>query len=348
MTSANTEKLLNQILSILTPRQREVIERRYGLRDGKAITLAELGKGHGITRERVRQIEAGATKDLREFIKSGILNEFLKTVNEHIKNMGGARREALLLADLQLLLGEKPSPIFDSQVKFLLEMAGYPKYHSENDRFYSYWYQEESEDKKIAGFISKLIKYMKAKKEKVLSHTSIDKVFSEAIKPHNLKDLVALNFISLSKDFHINSFGDFGLSDWSEVNPKTIRDWAYMVLKKEKKPLHFAEIAKTIENYKRSARSINPQTVHNELIKDGKFVLVGRGIYGLQELGYTPGTAKEVMMRILKENGPLKPKDLMEFVLKERVFKKNTIFINLQNKKHFNRLDDGRYSVNLA
>ena len=40
MTSANTEKLLNQILSILTPRQKEVIQRRYGLKDGKSITLA--------------------------------------------------------------------------------------------------------------------------------------------------------------------------------------------------------------------------------------------------------------------------------------------------------------------
>jgi len=348
MASGTAEKLLNQILSILNSRQRDVIEKRYGLKDGKSLTLAELGKAYGITRERVRQIESGALKDLKGFIKSGILNEFLGVVNEHVKNLGGARREALLLADLQLLFRENPSPIFDSQVKFLLELAGYPKYYAEDNKFYSYWYQEESEQKRIAGFISKLLKYMKDKKEKVLSHSSIDKVFNEAIKPHNLKDLVALNFISLSKDFHINNFGDFGLSDWSEVNPKTIRDWAYMVLKKGNKPLHFADIAKSIEKYKNPGKSINPQTVHNELIKDNKFVLVGRGIYGLQEMGYTPGTAKEVMMRILKDRGPLKPKELMEMVLKERVFKKNTIFINLQNKKHFSRLDDGRYSVNLA
>lgn len=348
MNTSNAEKLVNQILSILNARQREVIDRRYGLKDGKPVTLAELGDGFGITRERVRQIEAGALKELREFIKSGILNDFIKTVNEHVKNVGGARREALLLADLQLLLNEKPSPVFDSQVKFLLELNGSPKYSAEDESFYSYWYQEDAERKKILGFISKLIKYMKTKKEKVLSHGSMDKVFSEAIKPHNLKDLVALNFISLSKDFHINNFGEFGLSEWAEINPRTIRDWAYAVLKKEKSPLHFAEIARTIGKYKNSDKVINPQTVHNELIKDTKFVLVGRGIYGLQEHGYMPGTAKEVMMRILKDQGPLKPKDLMDLVLKERVFKKNTIFINLQNKKHFTRLDDGKYRVNLA
>jgi hypothetical protein len=348
MSSGNTEKILNQILSILNPRQREVIERRFGLKDGKTATLAELGKSHNITRERVRQIEAGSIKELKKFIESGILKDFLKIVNDHVKNMGGARRETLLLADLQLLLGEKSSPIFDNQIKFLLELAGYPKYSSENEGFYSYWYQEDSENKKISGFISRLLKYMKAKRENILSHGSIDKIFNEAIKPHNLKDLVALNFISLSKNFHINSFGDFGLADWAEVNPRTIRDWAYMVLKKEKKPLHFSEIAKTIEKYKNVLKGINPQTVHNELIKDNKFVLVGRGIYGLQEFGYAPGTAKEVMGRILKDQGPLKPRDLMTLVLKERIFKKNTIFINLQNKKHFTRLDDGRYTVNLA
>ena len=348
MAPGTTEKLLNQILSILNARQRDVIERRYGLKDGKSLTLAELGKTYGITRERVRQIESGALKDLKSFIKSGILNDFLKTVNEHVKNLGGARREALLLADLQILFGEQPSPVFDSQVKFLLELSGCPKYFNEDEKFYSYWYQEEAEQKRISSFIFKLLKHMKSRKEKVLSHSDVDSVFNEAIKPHNLKDLVALNFISLSKDFHINSFGDFGLSEWSEVNPKTIRDWAYMVLKKENKPLHFADIAKLIEKYKNPAKTINPQTVHNELIKDNKFVLVGRGMYGLQEMGFTPGTAKEVMMRILKENGPLKPKDLMALVLKERVFKKNTIFINLLNKKHFSRLDDGKYTINLA
>lgn len=345
---SGTEKLLNQILSILNPRQGQIIERRFGLRDGKILTLAELGKIYGITRERVRQIEDGAIKELKKFIKSGILNDFLKVVNDHIKNMGGARRETLLLTDLQLLLGEKSSPVFDDQVKFLLEISGYPKYRAEDNDFYAYWYQKEAEQKKIAAFISKLVKYMKIKKEKILSHASIDQVFNEAIKSRNLKDLVALNFISLSKNFHINNFGDFGLAEWAEINPRTIRDWAYTVLKKEKNPLHFTEIAKIIGEYKVVERKINPQTVHNELIKSNKFVLVGRGIYGLREFGCIPGTAKEVMARILKENGPLKPKELIDLVLKERVFKKNTIFINLQNKKHFARLDDGKYTADLV
>jgi sigma-70-like protein/HB1/ASXL restriction endonuclease-like protein with HTH domain len=348
MIKNNTEKLLDQILSILNSRQKDVIERRFGLRDGKPITLAELGDNYSITRERVRQIEAEALKELRKFIKGGILDKLLTTVSKHVKNMGGARRETLLLADLQLLLGEKASPMFNNQIKFLLELDGSTKYHTEDEKYFSYWYQEDTKQKKVIDFITKLIKYMKTKKEKILSHDSIDKVFKEAIKPHNLKDLIALNYISISKNFHINNFGGFGLSNWSEVNPRTVCDWAYMVLKKEKKSLHFTEIANTIGVYKNVKKKINPQTVHNELIKDGKFVLVGRGMYSLKEFGHVPGTAKEVMARILKSQGPLKPSELIKFVLKERVFKKNTIFINLQSKKHFTRLDDGKYKANLA
>ncbi|MBU4347978.1 hypothetical protein KJ671_00535 [Patescibacteria group bacterium] len=348
MIKSNTEKLLDQILSILNSRQKDVIERRFGLRDGKPITLAELGNNYSITRERVRQIEAESLKELRKFIKGGILDKLLTTTSKHVKNMGGARRETLLLADFQLLLGEKTSPMFNNQIKFLLELDGSFKYYTEDGEFYSYWYQEDAKQKKIIGFITKLVKYMKTKKEKVLSHNSVDKVFKEAIKPNNLKDLIALNYISISKNFHINNFGDFGLSSWKEINPRTICDWAYMVLKKEKKSLHFTEIANAIKVYKNVDKKINSQTVHNELIKDSKFILVGRGMYNLKEFGHISGTAKEVMARILKSQGPLKPKELIEFVLKERIFKKNTIFINLQNRKHFTRLDDGKYKANLA
>ena len=90
------------------------------------------------------------------------------------------------------------------------------------------------------------------------------------------------------------------------------------------------------------------QTVHNELIKDPRFVLVGRGMYSLKEFGVMPGTAREVMARLLKDNGPLTPDDLMKLVLSERLLKKNTVLINLRNRKHFKRLEDGRYTVNFA
>ncbi|MBI2048018.1 MAG: hypothetical protein HYT27_02665, partial [Parcubacteria group bacterium] len=83
----------------------------------------------------------------------------------------------------------------------------------------------------------------------------------------------------------------------------------------------------------------------NELIKDPRFVLVGRGIYGLSDYGYKPGTAREVVKRILNETGPMRAKEIITAVQKERFFKPNTVLVNLQNKHYFSRRPDGTYQV---
>src|SRR3989344_184653 len=340
----SVEQIVNKLLGSLSDRQREVIEKRYGMKDGNVLTLAELGKSFGVTRERIRQVEASALNDLKVFVKKGELNDFFTTATAHLKNFGGLRREALLVSDFKFLVTDPNASHLAHKVRFLMDLVEYPKYSPESEQFHSYWYVSSDDQKKATGFIVKLVKFLNTKRKEVVTHENIDKVFNEAIQPHNLKDLVALNYVSLSKQFHVNQYGDFGLSAWSEVNPRTVRDWAYLVLRKEKQPLHFINIANMINKF-RKEKPANAQTVHNELIKDERFVLVGRGIYGLQEFGLMSGTAREVIGRLLKKNGSLKPKELLDLVVRERVFKKNTIFINLQNKKHFQRLSDGRYAV---
>jgi len=129
------------------------------------------------------------------------------------------------------------------------------------------------------------------------------------------------------------------LLDWPEINPRGVKDKAYIVFKKIGKPLHFDEVARLIEG------SL-VQTVHNELIKDPRFVLVGRGIYALEEWGYFPGQVKDVILKILKEEGkPLTKEEILEKVRKQRLVKENTVFLNLSNKKHFLRNSQGKYEV---
>ncbi len=55
-----------EVLRSLTPREREVIELRFGLRDGQPRTLDEVARCYGITRERIRQIEARGLVKLRQ------------------------------------------------------------------------------------------------------------------------------------------------------------------------------------------------------------------------------------------------------------------------------------------
>jgi DNA-directed RNA polymerase delta subunit len=119
-------------------------------------------------------------------------------------------------------------------------------------------------------------------------------------------------------------------------------------LKKEEKPLHFEDIAKKIGRMGIDSKPAHVQTVHNELIKDDRFVLVGRGIYALSEHGYEGGTVKQVIAKILNNEGPLRPEEVVKLVNQKKILKKNTILLNLQNKKNFKKLDDGRYHIKEA
>ena len=138
----------------------------------------------------------------------------------------------------------------------------------------------------------------------------------------------------------INVFGDVGLSEWPEISPSFVRDKAYLVMKKHGEPLHFRTIARLIGEYNLSEKRAHPQTVHNELIKDSRFVLVGRGIYGLKEQGFEGGTVCEVIARILAENGAMSTDDIVREVQKRKISKRNTIVLNLQNRDLFERLSE--------
>jgi len=80
-----------------------------------------------------------------------------------------------------------------------------------------------------------------------------------------------------------NQYGEWGLADWPEISPKTVNDKIYLVLKHSGKPLHFTKIAEEINKMKFDHKIANPATVHNELILDKRYVLVGRGIYALKD-----------------------------------------------------------------
>ena len=67
---------LREVLDTLTPREKRVLELRYGLVDGRPRTLEEVGKEFSVTRERIRQIEAKALRKLRHPRRSGAIREW--------------------------------------------------------------------------------------------------------------------------------------------------------------------------------------------------------------------------------------------------------------------------------
>ena len=335
---------VNNLISDLKPRQREVLVGRFGLSGGEKQTLASLGEKYDITRERVRQIEEEALRMAKDRLdQEKAIGEIAKSISGHLNNLGGLRRDDLFIQELKALLKDKN--LHHWHLRFLSEIFGQPLYYPADSDFHNFWYLEVKTIPLVARFISKLESLISNKKDDLVVNKKFDLYFVKAAKTHKLPDFVGLNYLSISRRFGINPFGDWGLNDWEETNPKTVREKAYLVLKKQEAPLHFREIAESINKGNFVGRAAHPQTVHNELIKDKRFVLVGRGIYGLAEKGFVPGIAREIIAQTLKENGPLHLQKLTELIHLQRFLKDNTILLNLQNKKYFKKLKDGRYYI---
>jgi hypothetical protein len=132
---------------------------------------------------------------------------------------------------------------------------------------------------------------------------------------------------------------------WRHINPRSIRDKAYIILKKEKKPLHFVEIANKISESGFDKKVVTVQAVHNELIRYEQFVLVGRGLYALKEFGYKRGTVAEVIEDLLRKKSPLTKQEIIEGVLRQRHVKKGTISLNLQKNPQFVRIGRAVYKL---
>jgi hypothetical protein len=339
MISFKPKQVTKKLLSTLPDRARDVLEKRYGLsKDGSTSTLEAIGQTYSITRERVRQIENYGIVSIQ---KSDIYSEFdeiFKELHEIIESLGGG-----LVAEHILLDEITTDPTLRSHVYFLL-IIGNPFYRGKENAGYMHrWYTE----KKIADTVETALKHVHKSLEadELVTEEEILSRFRDHLidiaDSHD--DVVLRRWLQISKDIAANPLGEWGDATSPNVRVKGIRDYAYLVVKRHGSPMHFREVAEAIEDlFKKKAHTA---TTHNELIKDDRFVLVGRGLYALTEWGYSAGVVKDVLRDILVNHGPLSREEIVDKVRKERYVKDNTIVVNLQDGNIFKRLSNGTYSL---
>jgi len=339
------DSVFTPLLGSLSPRQYDVITGRFGLdKHSRPKTLAALGTRYGITRERVRQIEVAALGVLRQKMEvNKDIKQMVEKAKKHLKDHGGAMSESQLLASLK----ESASDLTQNKLTLIVRATRAFHLHAEDEDWHAFYYADAAGLAKVHKTVADWTSTLSKRKDEALKG-KYRALWSEFMKREKLSPKQAEQYLELSKQIKANAYGDKGLADWREIAPSTVRDQIYLVLKKQAKPLHFVQIAKSINDAGIAARQALAPTVHNELIKDGRFVLVGRGMYALAEHGYVPGNARQVISRVLKRHGSLRPRDIILAVQKERFFKPNTILVNLQNKSHFERRADGTYRTREA
>ena len=340
--TAAITKTVALLVKNISSRNKDIISRRFGLKTGRKETLESIGKSYGITRERVRQIEEFSVNQLSKAATlAPDVSRYVSLAKEILNGNGGVMREGELF---KAFSGSEKESVVNASLVFLLALAGEPVRLGENESYHSFWALDKATADSFRSNVSSLVGAFEKNKGAVAEAGLAS--FAQSNGVSNPKDVAV--FLNVSKSLGRNVFGEVGLLNWAEVNPKGVRDKAYLVLKKEKQPQHFTEIAKLINSTGFSARKANVQTVHNELIKDPRFVLVGRGMYGLSEWGYQPGTVKDVLVDVLKKHGKLAKGELVTKVLDTRMVKENTILLNLQDSKVFSKREDGTYALRKA
>ncbi|MFH1612026.1 MAG: HTH domain-containing protein [bacterium] len=326
------------VKSISSQRTRDIISARFGLIDGERQTLEAIGQKYGITRERVRQIVDAVLADFR---KEEIFNSFalaFDVIDEYFEQQGNVVREERLLCNLTETDKNDPER---GALFFILTLGKPYQRFVESNKFYPLWTNSKDALSKAVRLVDIVIKDLEKKQTPVS--------FDELIASTNKTKIKLVNdslgsYLDVAKQISCNNLEQYGLSKWPEINPRGVKDKAYIVFREQKQPLHFRSVAELINQAKLGPGLAQAQTVHNELIKDNRFILVGRGTYALKEWGYQSGTVRDVIVDVLKKSSnPLTKDEIVDKVLANRMVKKNTVLINLQNRDHFIKATDGKY-----
>lgn len=338
MLNFSPKNVVKELLSSLPDRSRKVLTDRFGLgAKSEKRTLDSIGQEYGITRERIRQIEShgiGSVRESEHYTKHTGTWEDMKRA---IHGLGGVLSEETILKELAKNQQEH------NHLVFLLNVSHHFKGRREDNDFRVRWHVDEALAEAVENALSNL--YESLEVNKLMGEEEFLQLFAKMLKQEGVKNRSAetlARWLMLSKRIGRNPLGEWGRYESPHVRVRNTRDFAYLTLKRHGSPMHFNEVAKGIE--KLFSREAHPATTHNELIKDSRFVLVGRGLYALKEWGYQPGIVRDVIKGILVRESPLTREEIIERVKRERYVKDATIAVNLQNAM-FTRMPDGRYAL---
>ena len=332
------KKVTQKITSHLQDRALDVIMNRFGLTaDGKRKTLEEIGKKYNITRERVRQVEDASMNLIKKSDayknEQAVFDELKKIIHD----LGS------IVAEHELLPYISKDPATQNHINFFLVLGDSFKRHREDDHFHTRWSVDDVITEKVHDALKKL--YTTLKDEDIITETEMIKKFFDQMKDLSEQyrdEEMVKRWLSMSKTVSKNGLGEWGKATSPNIRTRGVKDYAFLVMRRNGSPMHFKEVADAIS--KTFGKKTHYATCHNELIKDPRFVLVGRGMYALAEWGYKVGIAREVIQDILKREGEALSKDeIIKRVMKERYFKKNTILVNLANSKYFKKNKSGLY-----
>ncbi len=342
--------VLSHLLKILTSREEEILRRRHGLHAKAPETLEHIGAQYNVTRERIRQIESGAIAKLRKYNDAHhAVHSIVDAVSAVLDQHGGVMREDALLN--QLLGTADDAQASRAATLFIMQflLKDRVKHFQTGEAYYPAWQLTTAPIHLVDETIRNVQTILEAHGRPLAVNDVLTQLRQTPFgteHQYQLTDSAVLSYVGVSTYIAKNPYDEYGLAEWGTIVPRRMSDKIYLVLKKSGKPLHFNDITQLINETKFDHRVAYPPTVHNELILNDRYVLVGRGIYALKEWGYKPGVVADILKGIMERAPhPLTRDELVAEVLKQRMVKRNTIHLALTNRKKFTKSTNGTYSL---
>ncbi len=343
----NLTDIMEDMFMVLTPKEKEVIVKRFSLDNKPRMTLESIGAKFSVTRERIRQIEKIALGKLKRTVTTSKLQIINQLASAIIKEQGGVLLESKLVTEILKAIYSHET-VDANIIRLALNINTEISKTEKSNVFHSFWRHKDISMSMINQIISTGIKILKKRSEVHVDEKFAQELQKELDKTDEELELsTVISAMEVDKRIKRTKEG-FGLMTWRHINPKSIRDKAYIILKSSKKPLHFVDIANKIATSDFDKKVVTTQAVHNELIRYDQFVLVGRGLYALKEWGYKKGTVADVIEDLLRKKSPLTKKEIIDGVLKQRQVKKGTISLNLQKKAQFVRVGRAVYKLDAS
>lgn len=311
-------------------REKKILFDRFGI-GKKSKTLHAIGQEYSVTRERIRQIVNNAVKKIKKNCKSNDATKAIEKIDIYVQKSGGYVSSEQLFVKFDTNDTKEQNAI-----KFMASLSDKLVAVKESSTMKQGWSLSSVKIARIKNIAKEAANILRENK-KTMKAKEIAVLIKEDVA---LSESVMYGAKALMK----SDSGKWGLTSWPHVNPKSIKDKSVYILRRHTKPIHYTDLTKRISDI--SSKKVTQQSVHNELIKNQEFVLVGRGIYALSEWGYSPGVVEEVIVQVLQEAGePLHKSIIVERVLEKRIVKTSTVILNLQ-KPRFKRVEKAVYTLN--
>ena len=332
------KKLVDKALESLTEQQRRVLVLRYGL-DGKGKrTLQEIADEYSLTRERIRQVQNMAVAALGKDECATLLASTITYLEDMLRKCGGAAS-----ADALCVSCEFATKAEQNYIHLLLMVGNSFSVSDATDSVDRYWYVDEKHKHAVDATLDRVHRDVEGRGEVLLVDADMQKLFEVVGREHTEHLPAYTDAMRLSLKVKRNPLGEWGLANHPEIALNGLAGYIRLVLRDAGEPLHFNQIADRITELR--GRNCHRGSCHNELVRRDEFILVGRGLYALDSMGYRPGTIADIIAAGIKERGPMTQKEIIEYVSRERHVKTQSIVLTLGKKGMFTQDDHSRYCL---